>query len=218
MTGLNTITPSRYESSREIAYHIYGNSVDLSEFAQHRESYKNAARTEPSAAGEDDDSMSVDEDGPGSSTEWKSEHPVNMLHEAVVDHFSRLLNDLVGRVGGDEVRQQSSAAAERNMSRHAPRRRPYTEWSLGECVDYLVRNAPKGVRLGNPRPEVFLLKAYVKGVWGARPGKEWTRKDWEIGLENLAGISGAWRDGEIHESLASLAPHVQYVFSLPLRA
>lgn len=214
LTGIHTITPSRYESSREIAYHIFGNSVDLSLFEQYRKSYKNIGTP---ASREEDDSMAVDEEGPVNSTEWKSNHPINMLHEAVADHFSRLLVDLVGRVGGDEVRQRSTPDEEKNMSRYAPRRRPYTEWGLAECVEYLVRRAPVAVRLANPRPEAFLLKAYTKGVRGARPGREWTWKDWEVGLENLRQISAGWGEVSIRESLTALQPHIEYVFAMPLR-
>ncbi|KAF8205075.1 hypothetical protein BJ912DRAFT_22137 [Pholiota molesta] len=137
-----------------------------------------------------------------------------MLHEAIIDHFSRLLMELVGKVGGDEVRQRSTPEEEANMSRYAPRRRPYTEWSTAECVAFLADRAPVPVTIRNPRPEVFLLKAYTKGVAGSRTGREWSRKDWEVAMENLEEISRAWNDVSIRESLRTLQPHIEYVFSL----
>ena len=103
------------------------------------------------------------------------------------------------------------------MSRHAPRRRPYTEWNLAECVEYLVRRAPVEMRLANPRPERFLLRPRTKGVPGSRPGLEWTWRDWEVGLENLRQISAGWGDVSIRESLKALEPHIEYVFARPLR-
>lgn len=209
LTGIEPITPSRKESSYEFAYQMFGNRVDLSLFEQHRKSYKNIGTP---VLSEDDDSMAVDEEGPVNSTDdWRSKIPVNMLHEGVADHFSRLLVDLVGRVGGDEVRQRSTADEERNMSVHAPRRRPYTEWGIGECVEYLVRRAPVAIRLANPRPERFLLQPRTKEVRGSRPGVEWTWRDWEVGLENLRLISVGWGDVSIRESLKALEPHIESV-------
>jgi hypothetical protein len=78
------------------------------------------------------------------------------------------------------------------MSRYAPWRRPYTEWSTAECVAFLADRARVPVTICNPRPEVFLLKAYMKGIAGSRTGREWSRKDWEVAMENLEEISRAW--------------------------
>ncbi|KAF8974459.1 PIN domain-containing protein [Flammula alnicola] len=216
--GIPTITPSRYGSSREMAQSIYGDKVELGRFKGYRERYRTARDSQPTAVVDDDDKMSVDDEGSVPSGEWKSEHPVNMLHEAVIDHFSRLLMELVGKVGGDEVRQRSTAQEEANLSQHAPRRRHYTEWSVSDCLEFLIRKAPAPVKMANPRPEVFLLKAYTRGVPGSRTGREWSRKDWMVGLNNLREISLAWKDVSIQESLVFLEPHIDYVFSLPLRA
>jgi len=209
--GIPTVTPSRFWSSRELAYGMYGDRIDVNKFSGYKESYKNT--TDAARVTEDDDSMAVDDEGP---SVWKSEHPINMLHEAVIDHFSRLLVELVGKVGGEAVRKQSSPREEANMSRHAPRYRHYTEWSPSECIKYL--NEKRGVRVvQNPRAEVFLLKAYTRGVPGSRTGREWSRKDWEVALDNLKVTSYACDDISIRESLVFLLPHVDYVFSLPLR-
>jgi hypothetical protein len=190
---------------------LYGDRIDVNKFRGYKESYRNT--TKSARVTEDDDSMAVDDEGP---SVWKSEHPINMLHEAVIDHFSRLLIELVGKVGGEEVRKRSSPREEANMSRHAPRHRHYTEWSPSECIKYL--NEKKGVRvIQNPSAEVFLLKAYTRGVPGSRTGREWSRKDWEVALENLKATSRAWDDVSIRESLVFLLRHVDHVFSLPLR-
>ncbi|KAF8187491.1 hypothetical protein BJ912DRAFT_1042829 [Pholiota molesta] len=87
------------------------------------------------------------------------------------------------------------------MSRYAPWRRPYTEWSTAECVAFLADRARVPVMIRNPRSEVFLPKAYTKGIAGSRTGREWSRKDWEAAMENLEEISRAWNDVSIRESL-----------------
>ncbi|KAF9476505.1 hypothetical protein BDN70DRAFT_907640 [Pholiota conissans] len=212
-TEVETISPSLYWSSREIAGRIYGDNVDLGQFKGYKESYKNGTRkggASVAAAADDEDGMAVDEEGLGTTA---PQHPISMLHEAIIDHFTRLLMGLVGRVGGDEVRQRSTAEEEANMSRYAPRRRPYTEWRAADLVEYLVKNAPGGVRMRQPRPEVFLRKGYTTG---GRTGREWSRRDWEVAMENLGEVSRAWNDVSIRESVAALEPHIEYVFSLPL--
>ncbi|KIM46084.1 hypothetical protein M413DRAFT_426019 [Hebeloma cylindrosporum] len=205
--GIPTVTPSRFWSSRELAYSMYGDKIGLNEFSGYKESYKNPTNDE------DDDSMAVDDEGP---PVWKSEHPINMLHEAIIDHFSRLLVELVGKVGGEEVRRRSSPQEEANMSRHAPRHRHYTEWGPSECIKYL--NEKKGVKVvRKPSAEVFLLKAYTREVPGSKTGREWSRKDWDVALKNLQATGRAWDDISIQESLLFLLPHVDQVFSLPFR-
>lgn len=214
-TGIATITPSRFWSSREIVHYIYGDRVDSTQFGGHKESYRNLPDKAKVVDEMEDDSMVVDDENSLNPEAWESEHPINMLHAAVVDHFTRLLIELVGKVGGEEVRQRSSAAEEASRSRHAPRRRHFTEWSVAECVEYLTER--RKVKLVNPRPEVFLLRAYRRDVPGSRTGREWSRQDWRVALSNLEKISIAWDDISIRESLLYLEPHVEGVFSMPLR-
>ncbi|KDR83639.1 hypothetical protein GALMADRAFT_235946 [Galerina marginata CBS 339.88] len=212
MQGISAITPSRFWSSREIAYAIYGANVDVSRFGIHKESYRNVRDPPEAAAVREDDSMMVDDEGAGN--DFVSEHPINMLHAAVADHFTRLLIELVGKVGGEEVRQRSSPEEEALMSRHAPRRRHYTEWGVSECLEYL--NGRRKVKVANPRPGVFLLKSYTRSVPGSRPGREWSRQGWRVALNSLKETAVAWGDVSIPESLHFLEPHIDAVFSLPL--
>ncbi|KAF9569306.1 hypothetical protein CPC08DRAFT_623611, partial [Agrocybe pediades] len=238
--GIPTISPSPHWSSREIAQSLYGDMiVNPSQFAGHKESYRGSAwdpkapgNSETTAAAQSQDrngdaGMVIDSKnndpwnnskesnlGDSNTTTWQSEHPINMLHVAVIDHFSRLLTELVGRVGGDEV-----SGTDLNASQHAPqtqrRRKHYTQWSVAECVEYLTEK--RKVKLVNPRPEVFLLKAYTRGVAGSRPGKDWSRQDWRMAMANLKAISDAWNDISMTESLLQLEQHVDNVFSVPLR-
>lgn len=154
--------------------------------------------------------MNIDDDGLMTS-EVQPSHALDLLHLQVIDHFSRLLVELVGRVGGDAVRQTTKDEA--NLSRHAPRVRHYTEWDLADCLEYLNKRRP--VKMTSPRPEVFLSKPYSHV--GARRGQDWSRKDWEVGLGSLKETSVAWEDLSIGESLTVLEPHLNSIFCMKLR-
>ena len=162
--------------------------MDLSQFGRYTVSYKNPPNVTNSGL-PDDESMNVDDDGRTSEVLQPS-HALDLLHLQIIDHFSRLLVELVGRVGGEEVRQTSKTEDEANTSQHAPRRRYYTEWSLADCLEYLNKHRP--VKVTSPRAEVFLSKPYSH--LGARRGQDWSRKDWEVGLGNLKETGIAWGD------------------------
>lgn len=186
--------------------------MDLSQFGHYSASYKNPPNVTDSESGpSDDESMNIDDDNLMTSEVLQPSHALDLLHLQVIDHFSWLFVELVGRVGGEEVRRTSKADA--NTSQHAPRRRHYTEWSSADCLEYLNRQRP--VTMTSPRPEVFLSKPYSH--LGARRGQDWSRKDWEVGLGSLKETSAAWGDVSIGESLAVLEPHLNGIFSMKLR-
>ena len=189
---------------------IYGDKVDLNQFGQYSASYKNPRNVTKSVP-YDDESMNVDDDELMTSEVLQPSHALDLLHLQVIDHFSWLLVELVGRVGGEEVRQSSKSDA--NTSQHAPRQRHYTAWSLADCLEYLNRQRP--VQVTSPRPEVFLSKPYCH--LGARRGQDWSRKDWEVGLGGLKATGAAWGDVSVGESLAVLEPHLNAIFSMKLR-
>lgn len=186
--------------------------MDLSQFRQYTASYKNPPNVTNSGLS-DDESMNIDDDGLMTSEVLQPSHALDLLHLQVIDHFSRLLVELVGRVGGEEVRQITKAEDEANTSQHAPRRRHYTEWSLADCLEYL--NKHRTVKVTSPRAEVFLSKPYCH--LGARRGQDWSRKDWEVGLGSLKETGMAWGDMSIGESLTVLEPHFHSIFSMKLR-
>jgi hypothetical protein len=159
---------------------------------------------------DDDVDMIIDDDQDNPA--WIPQHPLNLLHEAVIDHFTRLLIELVGRVGGNEVRQETSPEEYAHLSQHAPRRRHYSRWSVPECVEYL--NGGKNIKPRNPPAERFLLKVDPrKSVAYARRGWEWSRRDWEVALDNLRETAVAWGDVSIPESLYYLQPHIDAAFA-----
>lgn len=199
--GIRTIVPRYHWCSRDMARNLFGDIAGIEQFEGFKEYYREEMDVE-------DCRMVIDEED---DSGWTPQHPLNLLHEAVVDHFTRLLTELVGRVGGDEVRQKTSRE-EGDLSLHAPRRRHYSEWSVGECMEYLNRG--RGIRARQPGAERFLLKVDVKKrVPYARRGWEWTRRDWEIALDNLRETAVAWDDHSIPESLYYLQPHIDVAFT-----
>ncbi|KAF8165247.1 PIN domain-containing protein [Crassisporium funariophilum] len=208
---IRTISPSRHWSSKEISYQIYGGRVDLSQFGPYTASYRNP----PDASSVDDDGrMDIDDDdGLMTAEVLEPSHALDLLHLQVIDHFTRLLVELVGRVGDEAVHRPTTVEDEANLSRHAPRWRHYKDWSAAECLEYLNRRRP--VRARNPRAEVFLCRPYSRG--GARRGQDWARKDWEVALGSLKETSIGWKDVSLQESLTVLEPHLQMIFGMRLR-
>lgn len=204
--GIPTISPTRHWSSKEISSLIYGDRVDLRQFGQYSASYKNITNS----GSADDENMNIDDDGLMTSEVLQPSHALDLLHLQIIDHFSRLLIELVGKVGGGTVTDAETAA---NASQHAPRIRHYLEWSLADCLEYLNRHRP--VKVTSPRTEVFLSKPYSR--LGARRGQDWSRKDWEVGLGGLKETGVAWGDLSIGESLAVLEPHLNTIFDMKLR-
>ena len=204
--------PCYHWSSRDIARGVWGGRVDeteLERFEGYKESFRYASDAE--GAMEDEDiMMSVDTED---DSTWTPEHPLSKLHEQIIDHFALLLPQIVGRVGGPEVRQRTTAEEAANQSRHAPRRRHYTEWSIADCLDYL--NERKGIRPREPAAQKFLLKLDPKVATPyARRGWDWSRRQWEIAMENLVETGTAWGDVSISESVYHLQPHITAAFSL----
>jgi hypothetical protein len=202
VSGIRTIVPRHHWCSRDLARCLFGDIAGIEQFAIYKEYYQDATEDR------DFDMIIDDQDESG----WTPQHPLNLLHQALIDHFTRLLVELVGRVGGDEVRLETSVEEEAHLSRHAPRRRHYSRWSVSECVEYLNRS--KNIEPRNPPAERFLLKVDPKkSVPYARRGWEWSRRDWEIALNNLRETAVAWGDVSIPESLYYLQQHIDAAFA-----
>lgn len=210
--GIPTITPSRNWNSKEIAQQIYGNSLTVKRFGSYSASYKNAqngsAPTTFHSTEVDEDMMMVDDDA--AELVLQPNHALDLLHLQVIDHFTRLLVDLIGRVRGFDMDRSGVA-----KSLHAPRHqtRDVTEWDAADCLEYL--NGQRGVKEVTPQAGLFLSKPYT--TRGARRGQDWSRKDWQVALESLAETSAAWEDVSIRESLFFLGHHVNEIFLLKLR-
>ncbi|KAG6821614.1 hypothetical protein H0H93_000123 [Arthromyces matolae] len=216
-TGIPPILPTRNWSSREIAWTIFGQyGIDTSQFGQYKVNYRDPqsnGRVPVRAAADSEDMMMVDDDEPVNEMPQPS-HALDLLHLQVIDHFLRLLIDLVGRVGGPEIYNCGNGAS---ASQYAPQwqkqRRPYTEWSVGTIWEYLSER--RKTRITSPRVDLFLSKPY--SCAGARRGQDWSRKDWDVALTGLARFAEVWDDDSISESLGELEPHVEGIFAMKMR-
>jgi hypothetical protein len=139
-------------------------------------------------------------------------HALDLLHIQVIDHFTTLLVDLVGRVGGSDVQGNQSGAS---LSRFAPSwsRNDYLRYSASDCLEYL--KTKKTLEPSSPRLDIFLSKPYA--CPGARRGQDWSRKDWYIALTALGEVGDIWGENSIRESLQGLVVHLEYVFAQAMR-
>ncbi|KAJ6539459.1 PIN domain-containing protein [Mycena capillaripes] len=194
----STITP---RSGRELAQFLFGKDKD---FAPYEPDYTGIESIET-----EDDGMDVDEEAP----KLTPQQAMDMLHIQIIDHFTRLLVVLVGRVGPEleDVASDGGVTA----SQHAPKwkngDKPYKEWNAGECLEYLDRK--KRVKKTYPRLEVFLSKPYLRNV-GARCGREWSYEAWSIALNGLKQIGDDWNEVSIQGDLEELTRHREAVFGL----
>jgi hypothetical protein len=131
-------------------------------------------------------------------------HALDSLHMQVVDHFSHLIGLVATRVRGPEVDIS-------NRSRHelTPGTTPASQ------IEYLDNRKPRPVR--RPSLLVFLSLPHGRGERGARRGHDWSRRDWVEALDALEDLGRLWEEPAFHESVAGLQPHLEWVFSQPLR-
>jgi hypothetical protein len=200
-------------SSRDVAEALFGDQIDLSKFSGYHESYRSDTFHRRQAAKPkipDEDRMDIDEDA-GADALHPS-HALDLLHIQVVDHFTRLLVELVGRIGGQEVQGNKNGGS---ASRYAPSwsKKNYLQYDASDCLDYLGSKKP--IKPCSPRLDIFLRRPYE--IRGSRRGQDWSRKDWMVALTSLGDVGDAWGEGSIRESLFWLEPHLGYVFSQAMR-
>ncbi|KAJ7507935.1 PIN domain-containing protein [Mycena galericulata] len=198
--GIRSISP---RSGRELARFLLGGDMDT--FAPYQADYTGFESLEQ------DDSMDVDEE----VQKLTPEQAMDLLHVQVIDHFTRLLVALVGRVGGTALEDWHPDSSDGGVSasRHAPRwktgDKPYTDWTAAECLEYLDRRIP--VKRTYPRLEVFLSKPYAPGT---RCGREWPYEAWSTALDALKQVGDAWDEPSIQQDLEELARHREAVFGV----
>lgn len=220
LTAIRTISPSRsrHWGSRDIANTVFGHTLDLSKFAAHSPTYHLSAiidTSAPQSYAEEDDSMDVDEDLSGPTTEvLLPSHALDLLHIQVIEHFTRLLVELVGRVGGFADPKKIEGGA--GLSRYAPKalQSNFKDWDALQCLEYLYP-LRRWHQSTSPRVEIFLSLPYTRR--GARRGQDWSRRDWDCGLEALGTIGDLWQEGYIRESISWLVPNMETVFSTRMR-
>lgn len=222
--AIRTVSPnkSRHWSSRDVAEHVFGHEIDLTNFTPHKPSYRLSsvidAKTPQQVSYQDDDRMDIDDDPTPTPEALLPSHALDLLHIQVAQHFTRLLVELVGRVGEFTGGKQDDVKGT-IRSIHAPRgaasapRKDYAEWDASDCLEFLhlKRASPRS----SPRVEVFLALPYTRR--GARRGQDWSRRDWEVALDTLANIGDLWQEGYIRESLLGLKPIMDDVFRSRMR-
>lgn len=179
----------------------------MGQFESFQSSYRDPGSAS-AAVHDDEDSMDIDD--VGVSEQLLPSHALDLLHVQVVDHFLRLLIELVKRVQAED-----GLVASQQVSIHAPKHysdAKISEWDALNCLEYL--NGRKPVPPTSPRADLFLRKPYAKG---ARRGQDWSRKDWEVALGSLAKTGDIWRDMSIRESLGVLRTHMDNIFAQKLR-
>lgn len=185
--------------------------MDLDRFSAYQgQKYKQTSIISNEAPQDLDDSMDVDDDsGPDIMSRPDAR---NSLHIQVVEHFTALLVELVGRTGGaDLLRQLENKGVATSI--YAPqwqkKGKHYNEWSAPDCVEYL--DDKKKRRSTSPRLEVFLSKPY--SYQGARRGQDWSPMDWKIALGALKRLGDDWNEPSLQESLVWLEPHLEIIFA-----
>ncbi|KAH7887648.1 PIN domain-containing protein [Phlebopus sp. FC_14] len=214
-SGISSIFPDRGSfCSRDLAQAVLGYETARFQFSGYHPVYRNDSMdfTQDNVATVDDgDGMDVDDDAATSQILHPS-HPLDLLHLQVIEHFTELLVQLVARVAGPEAAMFGTTSE----SQHAP---SYTKknlmfWRASDCLEYL--GMKKRRPSSNPRLEIFLTKP--RDGKGARRGQDWSRRDWEVGLNGLAGIGEQWDEGRsVRESVLSVEVHMRRVFAMPMR-
>jgi hypothetical protein len=158
--------------------------------------------------------MDVDDDSSSATEVLLPSHALDLLHVQVIEHFTRLLVELVGRVGDDLKQKQIEGGT--NRSRYAPQlpQTQYSQWDAPQCLEYLHAKRPSP-RSDRPQVEIFLALPYTRR--GARRGQDWSRRDWEVALDTLANIGDLWQEGYIRESRNGLKPIMEGVFGMRMR-
>ncbi|KAJ7068385.1 PIN domain-containing protein [Mycena amicta] len=197
---IRTISPS---SGHDLARFLFGR--DMNEFAGHQPDYTGIDCLE-----QQDDGMKMEVDDDSKMTLPQAS---DLLHIQVIDHFTRLLVALVGRIGGPELEDPGSADGGITASRHAPKykncHKPSNEWNAVECLEYLEYRDRQSIERTNPRLDLFLSKPYSRP--GARTGREWSYEAWKTALDGLRALGEAWRDLSISADVEEVAQHREAV-------
>jgi hypothetical protein len=150
----------------------------------------------------EDDSMDVDDS-------LSPSHPLDRLHRQVVAEFSKLLDELVLRVGGPEIHVADTSI-------YAPewRKIPFSKWTPTECLSYL--NYKRKVKASYPEAGVFLRLPHSQTHPG-RSGQYWPREAWDSVISYLTRVGATWEDTAMDVALGNLERRVEEVFAMKLR-
>lgn len=187
-------------SSRQLAEVVFsGLKVDLYQFQSSfgpTPDYKSNSRI----AGDD---MDVDDEGPL----ILRVDARKSLHIQIVQHFTLLLAELVGRVGAEEISRNQAKKSGLSLSKYAPQWQRnynhYTLWTASDLLDYLDYKKP--LRKTSPPLNVFLRLPYTEN---GKRGDEFSTQDCmrqnpvnSFLLICFQRDNEPWSDYEVSESL-----------------
>jgi hypothetical protein len=148
--------------------------------------------------------------------EWIPSHALDDLHMQLVDHFTILLKELVHRVDPSVENCGRDGA---KLSRHATSQlsKRFSHWTAADCVEYL--STLRRIAITAPKLEAFLSKPHSRDVnsRGRRRGQDWSKRQWEIGMDGLQKLGEMWEDRAVLESMELLRIEVDETFRLQLR-
>lgn len=163
------------------------------------------------APAHDPDAMDIDETAQDvePTSAYRSTDLLNALHVEVIDHFTERLQELVQRVGGTQIPVERVFT-----SMHAPswQKTLLKFWTVGECINYLVKEkglvrTPLVAKLYS-----FLLRPYQRDERGARTGQDWPRAMWKDCEDALQSIGEKFEDEPMLTSVQRLRPYSEEIW------
>ena len=212
---IQTLGPMEDWSSRAIASSIFGSDAcrGFDGYVQsHIRQGQTSSHIQSSSGAFVVDRMNIDIEH---SAEWIPSHVLDDLHLQLVDHFTILLKELVERIDPEMARSAGKNTA--NLSIHAAGvlTRPFEEWTAADCIEHLttLRKIPGSSLL---RFESFMSKPHCKdaNARGRRRGQDWTRVQWDRGMQMLETVGKVFEDRGIGESVEFLKIAVEDYFRL----
>lgn len=212
---IQTLEPRKDWSSLAIASSIFGSDACRG-FDGYIQSQMRPGRTsahiQSSTGAVVVDRMNIDIEH---SREWIPSHVLDDLHLQLVDHFTILLKELVERISPEVV--QSAGRNGASLSIHAGvLTKSFEGWTAADCLEHLatLRKMPGSRAL---RLESFMSKPHCKdtNARGRRRGQDWTRVQWDTGIQMLERVGKVFEDQAIGESVDLLKIAVEDYFRLP---
>jgi hypothetical protein len=211
-SDIETLEPKHNWSSRVIADKIFGpySCAAFDDYVQSVRPDRVSGTTDSIVPNYE--KMNID----AVDNEWVPSHALDDLHLQLVDHFTILLRELVHRVDPNVENCGRDGA---KLSRHATSQlsKRLTQWTAADCVEYL--STLKRMAVTTPKLEAFLSKPHSRDMnsRGRRRGQDWSKRQWEIGMDGLEKLGEMWEDRAVLESMELLRIEVDETFRLQLR-
>ena len=216
LADIRTLEPRKDWSSHVIASSIFGSDAcqgfELDRYVQSQiRQVRTSAHVHSSTGAVVVDRMDIDIE---QSTEWVPSHVLDDLHLQLVDHFTILLKELLGRIDPSVANNGASSSMHAGWVPQGP----LEEWTAADCLGRLgnLRNIP-GRESQIVRLEAFMSNPHCRdaNARGRRRGQDWTRVQWDTALRKLESLGKVFEDQAIGESVDLLKIAVEDYFRLP---